>query len=151
MMRSSIIDFLHHQFGAVCGKHYSFKPSFPVTKEFLKVWDGSRGHTSSRCCATTTNPSPFSQCGRTNSPEWRIVKDNGIPKSKMWMNRWKPKWRRVKLSSQQVRQDLRWRLNQVGEWTSQHKEGDRWTKECYEGQRQRESGWDDSKDGLTIH
>ena len=30
-------------------------------------------------------------------------------------------------------------------------EEDGLTKKCYEGQRWGESGWDDSKDGLTIH
>ena len=63
----------------------------------------------------------------------------------------KPKWKRIQLSSQQVRQDLRRRFHHGGEWALQHEEGDGRTKKCYEGQRWRESGWDDLKDGLTIH
>ena len=151
MMRSSIIDFLHHQFGAVCGKHYSFKSSFPVTKEFLKVWDGSRGHTPARCCATTTDSSLLGKCGRVDLQEWRTAKDNGILKRRMSVNGRKPKWRRVKISSQQVNWNFKRRFHQGGEWASQHGEKDGRIKKCHEGQRRREFGWNDSKVGLTIH
>ena len=77
----------------------SFKPSFPVTKEFLEVQYGSRGHTSPSCCATTTNPSLLGQCRRANSLERRTAKDNGILKCRTSAHGWKPKWRRIKLSS----------------------------------------------------
>ena len=62
------------------------------------------------------------------------------PKCKTSANRWKPKWRRIKLSSQQARQNFRRRLHQGGEWASQHEERDGLTKKCYEGQRWREFG-----------
>ena len=58
---------------------------FPSAKEFLELRDGSKNRASTRCCATTTNPSPFGQCGRTNSPEWRTAKNNGSQNPK---HRW---------------------------------------------------------------
>ena len=33
----------------------------------------------------------------------------------------------------------------------ENEEGGGRTKKCYEGQRRRKSGWDDSKDRLTLH
>ena len=101
-------------------------------------------------------------CNNNKSkPSWLMWK-SWLARMKNCKRQWNPKMQnvgervRTRMKKNQTLKptsetDIRRRFHQSGEWASQHKEGDGQTKKCYEGQRRKESRWDDSKDRLTIH